>query len=120
MEFTPKRDIAKQFLNLIYQGSVEKAFSNYTGPEFKHHLVDCKQGKLALMAYLKVATTQHQFLRLIEQNDLVMVHAHEVGNPSNQEYTTVYIMRFKEQMISELWRVSQDLPNVELNLDGGF
>lgn len=125
MEFTPKREIAKQFVNLIFQGTIDKAFANYTAPEFIHHTADCEKGKDALIAYLKVCGLdkelfKHQFLRLIEQNDLVMAHLRICKLDSKEEVVAVYIFRFKEHLINEYWEVKQSLPDTLLNTDGVF
>lgn len=125
MEFTPKRDIAKQFVNLVFEGDIEKAFANYTAPEFIHHTVECKKGKTALINYLKECSLEkemikHQFLRLIEQNDLVMAHIRIYNTVSKVEYVAVFIFRFKEHLINEYWEVKQSLPETLLNEDGVF
>lgn len=125
MEFTPKRDIAKQFVNLVFQGSIDKAFDNYTAPEFIHHTVECKKGKNALITYLKDCSLEngklkHQFLRLIEQNDLVMSHIRICNTVTKEEYVAVFIFRFKEHLINEYWEVKQSLPETLINEDGVF
>lgn len=123
MEFTPKREIAKQFTNLIFQGAFEKAFANYTAPDFTHHIGECESGKTALIAYLqerslKVGKVKGHFLRLIEQNDLVMAHLHISYANFNEEVVAVFIFRFKDHLVNEYWEVKQSLSDTLLNKDG--
>lgn len=125
MEFTPKREIAKQFVNLVFKGAIDKAFANYTAPEFIHHASDCESGKSALIAHFKTCGMEkeifkHQFLRLIEQNDLVMAHLRICNTVSKEEYVVVYIFRLKEHLINEYWEVKQSLPETLINDDGIF
>lgn len=120
MEFTSKREIAKQFVTLISNGAVVKAFSNYTASNFKHHILDCKSGKEALMeryeeVYRKGEGFEICFLRIIEQNDLVMAHLKLKDKKSNQESRGVFIFRLKDHLIQEYWEVIQAVPLKVLN-----
>lgn len=125
MEFTPKRDIAKQFLTLIGRGEIDKAFANYTATSFKHHHPSVPAGKEALKEAMKNDFTSNPtkktvILRLIEQNDLVMAHSYISHTAENREYVVVHIFRFSDHLITELWDIVGEIPKSMINKDGAY
>lgn len=125
MEFTPNKDIAKQFLVLIANGEIEKAFANYTAPDFKHHNPFFAKEKDVLIAGMKAQFASFPqmklaILRLIEQNDLVMAHCVVQKGAMEREVVVVYIFRFKNHLITEFWDILQDVPDVIVNENGVY
>lgn len=125
MEFTPKKEIAKQFLTLIGNGEIDKAFANYTAQDFKHHNPFFAKEKTALVAGMKEQFASFPemkvtILRLIEQNDLVMAHSVVKRQPKAQEVVVVHIFRFKEHLITEFWDILQQAPDVIVNENGTY
>ncbi len=123
MEFTPKKEIAKQFLYLITQGEIDKAFANYVGDGFKHHNPFYKGGAEDLKKFLKdeVQVNPHKIIknvRLIEQNDLVMVHSMVKKNENDVGAVVVYLFRFENHLITEFWDIEQPIPQVMINENG--
>ncbi|MBW3520027.1 nuclear transport factor 2 family protein [Flavobacterium sp. NKUCC04_CG] len=123
MEFTPKKEIAKQFLYLITQGEIDKAFANYIGPDFKHHNPFNKGGAADFKVFLKdeAQINPHKIiknLRLIEQNDLVMVHSLVKKTIEDIGSVVVYIFRFENHLITEFWDVEQAIPQTMINENG--
>lgn len=113
MEFTPKKEIAKQFLVLVSQGEIDKAFANYVAPNFKHHMPYCGESANDLAEAWKLQRDKIQnlaLLRAIEQSDLAMVHAQLKRKDQAVDYLAVYIFRFENHLITELWKVEQEMP----------
>lgn len=123
MEFTPKKEIAKQFLYLISKGEVEKAFTNYVGPQFRHHNPFLMGQEEDLKHFLIEESRKNpqmliKNLRLIEQNDLVMVHSLVKKTSDDVGTIAVYIFRFENHLITEYWDVQQTVPEVMINRNG--
>jgi len=118
MEYTPKKELAKQFLYLINQGLVDKAFANYVGSNFKHHLAECNDTIEDLKKFFleqSVLNLHLQNIRLVEQSDLVMAHALIKRDKGDYEEVKVFVFRFDNQMIIEYWEVAQVVPHNKNN-----
>ncbi|WP_430612041.1 nuclear transport factor 2 family protein [Flavobacterium sp. JP2137] len=123
MEFTPKKEIAKQFLLLITGGEIDKAFANYVGSNFKHHHPFYLGQAADLKDFLREEAQRNPHkilknLRVIEQNDLVMTHSLVKNTPDDLGTLVVYIFRFENHLITEFWEVQQAIPPSMINENG--
>lgn len=112
---TSLRTIALTFQNLIIQGKVKEAFEKYIHPQFKHHNPYFKGDRESLMRAMEENAAQfpHKIFevqRVIEQNDLVVVHSKLRLKEPMPPIATVHIFRFDRDKIIEEWDIAQQVP----------
>ncbi|MBT8205848.1 MAG: nuclear transport factor 2 family protein [Eudoraea sp.] len=117
------KEIAISFLKLAGFGEVDKAFEDFTAPEFIHHNQYFKGDRDALKdAMMEV----HQLSpnRSIEikycysDGNAVITHSQVVKN--DMEIAVVHIFRFKGDKIVELWDLGQVIQKDSPNENGLF
>jgi predicted SnoaL-like aldol condensation-catalyzing enzyme len=120
-----RKQIARQFLELVGAGRIDEAYRKYVAPDGRHHNPSFAAGFPALQAGMQANFTQfhgmHVSIRnVIGEGDLVAVHSHVVLRPGEPGIATVHLMRFQADRIVELWDVGQAIPSDSPNRDGVF
>lgn len=116
---------AVTFLHLASSGNVQEAFSKYVDKNFKHHN-PCFEGSADVLAAGMEANARQNpdqlfdVKRVIEEDDLVVVHSHVRMKPADRGIAVVHIFRFENGLIAELWDVGQPIPDESLNQYGMF
>jgi predicted SnoaL-like aldol condensation-catalyzing enzyme len=124
MNFSHKEQ-AVSFLQLVASGKVREAYQKYIGPEFCHHNAyfpgDAESLMLAMEENAVVSPNKvFEVKRIIEENDLVVVHSHLKQKPEDLGVAVVHICRFKNDKIVELWDLGQPIPENSPNENGMF
>ena len=114
MRISNKR-IAVSFLEQVMTGDVREAFRAYVHDDFIHHDPRLREGAQALADALHAdqvlyAARTFAIERVMEEGDLVVVHARMRPAPTEPEVAQVHILRFQGARIGELWKVSERVP----------
>ena len=112
------KEIAISFLKLAGFGNVEKAFNDFTSPDFIHHNQYFEGDRAALMlamteAHKNSANTAIEIKYSYTDGNTVITHSHIIKE--DMEIAVVHIFRFEKNKIVELWDLGQviekDCPN---------
>lgn len=122
---TRRKQVARQFIELIGAGRIDEAYQRYVAMDGKHHNPFFVAGFPALQAAMKANYIQFPDMRLtikdvIGDGEMVAVHSSVVMRPGEPGFATVHWFRFKADRIVEMWDVAQSLPSDLINLDGAF
>jgi predicted SnoaL-like aldol condensation-catalyzing enzyme len=117
--------VAVDFLRKAATGSAEDAFAQYVSPAFRHHhphfagdaasLRDAMQQN-ALQFPGRLIEVQH----VIQEGDLVVVHSRIRFDATGPSIATMHLLRFHQNLIVELWDITQPEPETVLNEHGMF
>lgn len=117
---------AKAFYDLMFnQCKPREAIEKYTGNAYIQHNPHVADGKEAFIEYFEKMATEYpgkmtHFKRAIAENDLVVLHCHQVW-PGSDDYAGIDIFRFdKDGKIVEHWDVLQVVTDDSKNNNGLF
>ena len=122
---TDKKQIARQFMEMVVAGKIDEAYSKFVSANGKHHNVYFREGFPALQQAMKEnhlqfpnkeLTIQH----VIGDDDLVAVHAHIVVKLGEAGIMSILMFRFQGNKIVELWDIDETIPDNSPNQDGAF
>jgi predicted SnoaL-like aldol condensation-catalyzing enzyme len=119
------KDAAVNFLTLASSGAVREAYSNFVGTGFKHHNPFFEGTAAALSAGMEQNAQKNpdkifEIKRVIGEGDFVAVHSHVRQKPEDLGAVVVYIFRFENGRIVELWDVGHPVPTESPNQCGMF
>ncbi len=120
-----KKDIATEFLRLAASGSVREAYEKYVHPDFTHHNPYFKGDRESLLVGMEESAVtfpnkSFEFLRVLEDGDLVVVHGRIQLTPDMPWIALMHIFRFDEDLIIEEWEAAQQVPEDCPNENGVF
>jgi predicted SnoaL-like aldol condensation-catalyzing enzyme len=119
------KEIAISFLRLAAAGQVDEAYEKYVSPNFFHHNPYFKGDRETLRLAMKEAAVQspnksYEVRRVLEDGDLVAVHARLVIARDSKEMAVVHILRFDGNKIVEEWEAVGAIPASSPNENGAF
>jgi predicted SnoaL-like aldol condensation-catalyzing enzyme len=119
------KESAEDFLQLVVAGSIDEAYENYVNMHGKHHNVHYSAEFASLKKGMVENQAQFPTKRLMVKNvigegDLVVIHSNLILKPGEPGMTVVYIFRFVDDKIVELWDVGQAIPADSPNRLGAF
>ncbi|HET7730061.1 MAG TPA: nuclear transport factor 2 family protein [Usitatibacter sp.] len=119
------KQAAVAFMQLASAGRVDEAYATYVAPNFRHHNPWFAAGTEALKKGMADNAREHpqktfDVKRVIEEGDLVAVHAHVRMKPDHPGYALIHICRFEQGRIAELWEAGMEIPADAVNTDGVF
>jgi predicted SnoaL-like aldol condensation-catalyzing enzyme len=120
------KDTAVTFLNMIMDGRIREAFSKFVSERFEHHNPYFDGSARALMVGMEENTRQSpekilKIKHVITEDEFVVVHSHLHRNPNDElGVAIVYIFRFEDGQIAELWDIGQPVPENLVNENGMF
>jgi predicted SnoaL-like aldol condensation-catalyzing enzyme len=125
MKQSDRKQSAVSFLKLAASGSLDEAYGNYIGPNFRHHNPyfpgDAESLKAGMAeAHAKFPNTTLEVQRVFEEDDLVAVHSRVQHSPDTPAIAVVHIFRFEGDRVAELWDVGQEQPKDSPNENGMF
>jgi predicted SnoaL-like aldol condensation-catalyzing enzyme len=117
--------IAVDFMRLIVEGQIDKAYDRYISTSGKHHNLFTKASFAELREGMKEAHVTFPKMKLeiqhtIGDGDFVAIHSHIAHRPGDAGYTVVHIFRFEKDKIVELWDLAQEIKSDSVNKDGAF
>ena len=122
---SPRKQAATEFLRLAAAGDVRRAFDTYAHDSFRHHNPHFPGDATSLATAMAENAAQFPEKRLgiervIEEGELVAVHARVRMTPDAADIALVHIFRFEGDRVIELWDVSQAPPERSANQHGMF
>lgn len=116
---------AISFLQLASSGKVAEAYAKFVGPGFKHHNSFFEGSAEALQAAMEENARQNldkvlEVKRVIAEDEFVVTHSHVQQKPGDLGAAVVYIFRFENGRIAELWDLGQPVPQESPNRFGMF
>ncbi len=119
-----KRD-AVQFLKLVVNGDIERAYQKYVDPKGEHHNCYFPAGFSSLRKAMLENHTQFPDKRIdvknaVQEGNVVVVHSHLIPKEGERGMVTVHIFRFEGDKIVEFWDCGQQIPAEMPNEDGAF
>ncbi len=119
------KDAAVTFLKLGSSGKVNEAYAKYTDIRFVHHNPYFEGSAPSLAAgmvenYRQFPEKVLEVKQVIAEDDLVVVHSHVRLKPGDPGMALVYIIRFADGRIVELWDIGQPVPEESPNQYGMF
>lgn len=119
------KDAAVSFLKMASSGKVREAYSEFVGPNFRHHNPFFEGSAEALMKGMEENARQNpnktlDVKHVIAEGDLVAVHSLVRQNPGEPGAAVVHIFRFENDRIVEPWDLGQPVPEESPNQYGMF
>jgi predicted SnoaL-like aldol condensation-catalyzing enzyme len=120
-----RKQIARQFLEMVIAGKIEEAYEKYVSSKGKHHNPYFREGFPALREAMKENHLQFpnkQFIikDVICEDDRVAVHSHIILSQNEAGMAVVHLFRFDEDKIVGFWDIGQTVPADSPNKDGMF
>jgi predicted SnoaL-like aldol condensation-catalyzing enzyme len=120
-----RKRAAVDFLQLVVAGRIDDAYQEHMALQGKHHNPIFPEGFPALKRamienHVKFPNKQLTVKNVLGDGDLVAVHSHIVLRPGETGIAAVYVFRFHEDKIVEIWDVGQPVPPDSPNQDGAF
>lgn len=121
----PNKTSALQFLDLMSSGQIDEAYDRFASPNGKHHGPHFPAGFEALKEAMKQSHQHFPQKRAvvkhaIGEEDMVAVHLHVVLTPGDLGFAIVYLFRFEDGKIVEMWDFTQPILDDSPNTDGPF
>ena len=121
----PNKTSALQFLDLMSSGKIDEAYDRFASPNGKHHSPHFPAGFEALkeamkQSYQRFPDKQSEVKHVVGEDDMVAVHSQVVLKPGDPGFAIVYLFRFEEGKIVELWDFTQPILDDSPNTDGAF
>jgi len=125
MEQQPQKEIARDFLRLAASASVREAYRKHVAAGFRHHNPYFRGDAESLAAAMEQNAAQYpdkklDIQRVLQDGDLVAVHARVRMKPGDTGIALVHIFRFEGNLIAELWDIGQAAPENSPNEHGMF
>jgi len=119
------KEQAMSFLQLVVSGKVREAYEKHIGTDFRHHNAYFRGDAESLMLAMEEnedmsPNKTFEIKRVIEENDLVVVHSHLKQKPEDLGMAVIHICRFQDDKIVELWDLGQPIPENSPNENGMF
>jgi predicted SnoaL-like aldol condensation-catalyzing enzyme len=119
------KEIASEFLSFAASTNVREGYGKHVAQGFRHHNPYFRGDANSLMlAQEENAKTYPskvlEIKHVIEDGDLVAIHAHVKLKPDDVGLALVHIFRFEGDRIAELWDIAQQLPENSPNQYGAF
>ncbi len=119
------KDAAVSFLRLASSGKVREAYTNYVAPNFRHHNAYFPGDAESLAKGMEENAKEFpdkvfDVRRVLEDGDLVAVHARVRMTPDGQDIALIHILRFENGRIAEMWEAGQEVPAASPNKNGVF
>lgn len=120
-----RKDAAVLFLRLAASGKVREAYDEYTSDDLIHHNPFFAGDRQSLMKAMEDNARQFpdktiDVKHVLEDGDLVAVHARVRMKPGHYGIGLVHIFRFEGGRIAELWDLGQEVPEDSPNENGMF
>jgi predicted SnoaL-like aldol condensation-catalyzing enzyme len=119
------KEAAVSFLLLASSGKVREAYKKHIAPGFRHHNAYFPGDPESLAKGMEESAKEfpHKVFdvqRVLEDGDLVAVHARVRLKPDGQDIALIHIFRFEGDRIVELWEAAQPVPETSPNKNGVF
>ena len=119
------KQFATTFLQLAASGNVREAYDNYVASNFCHHNPYFASDAASLAKGMEDSARQFpnkvfEVKRILEDGDLVAVHARVRISPEGPDYALIHIFRFESGKIAEIWEAAQEVPKDSPNQNGMF
>jgi predicted SnoaL-like aldol condensation-catalyzing enzyme len=119
------KEAAVSFLKLASSGQVSDAYAKYVSANFRHHNPYFQGDAATLATAMAENAAQHpdkaiDIYHVVEEGELVAVHARVRFKPSDRGLATIHLFRFEDGRIAELWDVGQPVPEDSPNTYGMF
>lgn len=114
------KDAAVAFLQMASSGKVHEAYSNYVGPDFRHHNPHFEGSAESLRSGMEASAQENpnkdlEIKRVIAEGDFVVVHSRVRQWAEDPGAAVVHIFRFGDGKIAELWDIAQPIPEKSPN-----
>jgi predicted SnoaL-like aldol condensation-catalyzing enzyme len=115
------KEIVRAFYDLAFnQKQPEEAVKRYAGSYYRQHNPNAADGTEPFVGFVKWLTGSNphlriEFKRLIAEEDLVVVHSHNVAVPGTTGKAVIDIFRLEDGKIVEHWDVVQEIPPASKN-----
>ena len=119
------KDTAVSFLRLASSGRVREAYKKHIAPNFRHHNAYFPGDAESLAKGMEESAKEFpnkifNVQRVLEDGDLVAVHARVRLKPDGQDIALIHIFRFDRDRIVELWEAAEPVPETSPNKNGVF
>lgn len=111
------KSIVISFYNEVLIQRNEKAIDNYIDDKYIQHNPNIPNGKQALKNFIAnvPSNTQGKIVRVIAEDNLVVLHVKRYKQGGEKNRVIVDIFRVEEGKIVEHWDVIQAIPNYSKN-----
>ena len=119
------KEAAVSFLRLASSGKVREAYKKHIAPNFRHHNAYFPGDAESLAKGMEESAKEFpnkifNVQRVLEDGDLVAVHARVRLKPDGQDIALIHIFRFDRDRIVELWEAAEPVPETSPNKNGVF
>jgi predicted SnoaL-like aldol condensation-catalyzing enzyme len=119
------KEMAVQFLKLVIDGEIDKAYNDYVNFDGKHHNPYFPKGFSVLKEGMKenhvqFPNKQFNIKNILADGDLVAIHSHLSFKEGEPGMIVVHLFRFKNGKIVEMWDCGQPIQANSPNTDGTF
>ena len=120
-----RRKAAIDFLTLSASGKVAEAYQRHVGPKFRHHNPHFRGDAASLRAAMEESALKHptkvlEVKRALQDDQHVVLLSRVCLKPGDAGVALVHIFRFEGERITELWDISQPIPENPANEHGMF
>ena len=120
-----RKEIALAFMNMNAAGKIDEAFKTFIGPNCRHHNVGSGPTmkdfqSMAEQNRQKFPRQTFQVKHVLEDGDLVFVHAHFELQPPEPGNVGGYLFKIQDGKIVEFWDVGMPIPKDSPNTNGAF
>ena len=114
---------AVEFLTMIIEGNIDKAFDKFVDMHGKHHNIYFPAGFEELKRAMKqnhdlFPDKNFEIIHALEENEKVAILSKISFNNSN--YAINYFFKFENEKIIEMWDFAQEIPDKMVNTNGAF
>jgi predicted SnoaL-like aldol condensation-catalyzing enzyme len=125
MDTELQKKAAIEFLQLVIDGQIDKAYQKHINMNGKHHNTYTPAGFVALQkgmtdADIKFPNKQFTIKHVVGEKDLVVVHSHLILKEGDPGLITMHMFLFDDDKIVEMWDMTQPVPIDSPNNDGAF
>jgi predicted SnoaL-like aldol condensation-catalyzing enzyme len=123
MDLEAKKKVVLDFFRTAFEDKdPERALRLYVGHHYTQHNPGVPDGKEAFVAYVKTRSAKNPdrktlLKRVIAEEDLVVLHTHNIFAPTDEAYTSspngvaaVNIFRLENGKVVEHWDVREPVP----------
>jgi predicted SnoaL-like aldol condensation-catalyzing enzyme len=119
------KEAAIAFLRHAASGNVRNAYAKYVAEHFRHHNPHFRGDAHSLMVAMEENAAKNpqkalDIKHVLEDGDLVAIHARVTFKPGDPGVALVHIFRFEGDRIAELWDLGQEVPQNSPNQYGMF
>lgn len=123
MSNTFHKESAVDFLQQVTAGKIREAYEKYATTNFIHHNPHFKGDGESLAQAMEEHRRQfpnkvYDMKHVLEDGDLVAVHGRVELETGGKGIVVVYIFRFENDKIAELWDVGEEIPPNSPNENG--